>query len=164
MHSYKGVSEAKKDYVVTLAAESSAKVGEEFYHEKVPEECKECELFQICMKNLSNNRFYQIIEVKEDIAHKCPKGLHEEDLRVIKVRECPLEITFPVRKAFEGILLKYHPQPCIEKECKYYEICNPPQSTIAQGTPVKVIRILKKLKIECKFKRDLGLLIVKREN
>jgi uncharacterized protein (UPF0179 family) len=162
MHSYKGVSREKKDYVVTLASESEAKVGHEFHHEKVPRECGGCELFQICMKNLSNNRFYQIIEVNDGVRHKCPKGLQDEDLMVIKVKECPLEITYPSRKAFEGILVKYHPQPCTEKECKYYENCNPKRSAIEVNAPVKVLKILKKLKKECKFGRDLGLMIVKR--
>ena len=165
MHSYnrkKELPEEKKDYLVTLASETAAEVGHEFYHDRVPGACWGCELFQICMKNLSNNRFYRIIKVDEKIKHKCPKGRYESELMVVKVQECPLEVAFPARKAFEGILIKYHPQPCTEKECKYYENCNPPNNTIAKGTPVKCIKIIKKLNKECKFNKDLSLMIVKR--
>ena len=47
---------AKKDYLVTLALEKNAQVGKEFVHDEIPSACKECPLYQICMKNLEKGR------------------------------------------------------------------------------------------------------------
>ena len=152
-----------KEYIVTLAIEDKAKKGYEFYNDEIPSNCRDCELYQICMKNLEPRRQYEIVEIKDTVRHQCPQGLFDGDLVVVKVKESPLLVSFPARKAFAGMLIKFHPQPCIEKDCKYYENCNPSPSSIVKGMPVKCVRIIKQLKEECKFNHGLSLMEVKRK-
>ncbi|MHA1684062.1 MAG: UPF0179 family protein [Promethearchaeota archaeon] len=152
---------SKKSYIVTLALEANARKGSEFFHEKVPVTCKSCKLSQICMGNLEIGREYRIMEVNEMIRHPCP--LYGKDLLVVKVMEKPLIVSFPGRKCFAGVMIKFHPTPCPEKSCVYYGNCNPPPSIIPKGMPVLVKKILKKIKSECKFNHDLSLFEVQKK-
>jgi uncharacterized protein (UPF0179 family) len=99
--------QGRKDYLVTLALEQNAQVGKEFVHDEIPGACKECPLYQICMKNLEKGRVYLIKEVNDNTRHECPKKLFPGEMVVVKVKEKPLLVTFPSSKTFEGMRLTY---------------------------------------------------------
>nr|MDO8112137.1 UPF0179 family protein [Candidatus Sigynarchaeota archaeon] len=153
----------KADYIVTLALENKSEVGKEFYHEEIPAACNDCPLFQICMKNLIRGRHYTIIEVNDSVRHACPKNLFPGEMIVVKVREKPLIVSFPAGKTFEGMKLTFNGQGCPETKCKYHDNCDPSQEVLDKGTPVKCVKILKKIRLECKLNRDLSLMQVSRE-
>ncbi|MBD3185939.1 hypothetical protein GF325_03835 [Candidatus Bathyarchaeota archaeon] len=149
------------EQIVTLALEENARVGKEFVHDKVPSECRSCKLFQICMGNLKKGREYKIVKIKENISHQCP--LYKKQLLVVKVKEKPLIVAFPIRKSFPGMLIKFHPTPCSERKCKYYENCNPARNVIPMGMPVKTLKILCNIKEECKYGHNLSLVQVSKK-
>ncbi|HME52242.1 MAG TPA: UPF0179 family protein [Candidatus Lokiarchaeia archaeon] len=153
----------KKDYVVTLSLESKATVGSEFFNDEIPSTCHDCPLYQICMKNLVPGRHYIIKEVNDNVRHECPKNLVSGEMVVVKVKERPLIIANPAGKAFEGLRLTFHGQACPEKSCKYHVVCDPPQELLENGTPVKCVKIIKKIRADCKLDRDLSLMQVSRE-
>ncbi|MHA1371172.1 MAG: UPF0179 family protein [Promethearchaeota archaeon] len=162
MKSQKSNISEDDNYVVTLVLKSVAKKGYDFYHENEYDDCKSCKLYQICMKNLQKHRTYKVVDVRNSVVHKCPNDYFKEDLVVVRVKECPIEVAFPIRKVFENIQIKYHPIPCPEKSCKYFENCNPPNKILVKGMPVVCLKIIKKIKDECKYKKDLGIILVKR--
>lgn len=153
----------KKDYVVTLALESKATMGSEFFNDEIPSACHDCPLYQICMKNLVPGRHYIIKEINDNVRHECPKNLFSGEMVVVKAKEKPLIISNPAGKAFEGLRLTFHGQACPEKPCKYHEYCDPPQETLEKDTTVKCVRIMKKIRGDCKLGRDLSLMEVSRE-
>ncbi len=163
MRNKPGKGDGKKDYVVTLALEQKAKVGDAFIHDDIPRACTDCPLFQICMKNLIPHRRYQIIEVNDDVRHECPKKLFNGTMVVIKVKEPPLLVSFPPKNTFEGININYHSQPCPEKSCPYYPNCVPDAAnSLVDGTTLKVVKIVKNIKRECKLGLELCLMEVSR--
>ena len=163
-NSRKNVPEqGRKDYLVTLALEQNAQVGKEFVHDEIPGACKECPLYQICMKNLEKGRVYLIKEVNDNTRHECPKKLFPGEMVVVKVKEKPLLVTFPSSKTFEGMRLTFQGQGCPEKLCRYHPNCDPPENALAKGAAVKCVKILKRIRPECKLNRDLSLMEVSRE-
>ncbi len=152
-----------KGLLVTLSLATNAQVGKEFTHDEIPSVCKECPLYQICMKNLEKGRIYLIKEVNESTRHECPKKLFPGEMVVVKVKEKPLLVSFPSSKTFEGMRLTYAGQSCPERLCRYHPNCDPPEKSLAKGAPVKCVRILKKIRTECKLGRDLSLMEVSRE-
>ncbi|MBN2152877.1 MAG: UPF0179 family protein [Candidatus Lokiarchaeota archaeon] len=155
--------QGKKDYLVTLALERNAQVGKEFLHDEMPGACKECPLYQICMKNLLKGRVYVIQGIDDGVRHECPKKLFQGEMVVVKVKEKPLLVTFTSSKIFEGMRLTYAGQNCPEKACKYHPNCDLPDSSLARGALVKCLKILKRIRPECKIGRDLSLIEVSRE-
>jgi uncharacterized protein (UPF0179 family) len=153
-----------KEYLVTLALEPNAQVGKEFVHDEIPSACKECPLYQICMKNLEKGRHYLIVEVNDNIRHECPKKLFPGEMVVVKVKEKPLIVSFPGGKTFEGMRLTYLGQDCPEKACKYHPNCDPAEKALSKGEAVRCVKIIKKIGKECKLNRDLSLMQVSREN
>ncbi|NMC07061.1 MAG: hypothetical protein GYA24_17730 [Candidatus Lokiarchaeota archaeon] len=153
----------KKDYLVSLALEQNAQVGKEFIHDEIPGACKECRLYQICMKNLEKGRVYIIKEVNDSTRHECPKKLFPGQMVVVKVKEKPLLVSFPSSKTFEGMRLTYTGQNCPEKLCRYHSCCDPPENTLAKGSQVKCVKILRKIRPECKLNRDLSVMEVARD-
>ena len=151
----------KQEHVVTLALEKNAVVGKEFVHDETPSACKECPLYQICMKNLEKGRVYLIKQVNDNIHHECPKKLFPGDMVVVKVKEKPLVVCLPSSKTFEGMRLTYVGQNCPEKLCRYHPNCDLPENTLAKGAPVKCVKILKK--VECMKKHNLCLMEISRE-
>jgi uncharacterized protein (UPF0179 family) len=98
------------------------------------------------------------------VRHECPKNVVPGEMVVVKVKERPLIISNPAGKAFEGMRLTYHGQACPEKSCKYHdEVCDPPEELLKPGTTVTCVKIMKKIRAECKLDRDLSLMKVSRE-
>lgn len=153
----------KKNYVVTLAMESKATIGAEFFNDEIPAACHDCPLYQICMKNLLPGRHYIIKEVNDNVRHECPKGVVLGEMVVVKVKERPLIISNPAGKAFEGLRLTYHGQDCPEKSCKYHDFCDQPAEILKKLAVVTCVKIIKKIRAECKLGRDLSLMKVSRE-
>ena len=151
-----------KDYVVTLALESKADVGTKFFHDGHPDACETCPLFQICMKNLVADRHYTIVKVNESMRHACPRALFDEKLVVVRAREPPLLASFNMNKTFPGMLLRFQPRPCTETACEHYDRCNPPPGRLAPGEAVTAVKVIKKIKSECKFGYDISLVEVTR--
>jgi len=56
--------------IITLIDEAHARKGYEFisYHES--DKCKECQLYNVCIKNLVSGRKYRIVDVR-NFEHKC---------------------------------------------------------------------------------------------
>ncbi|MEX2719124.1 MAG: UPF0179 family protein [Candidatus Sigynarchaeum springense] len=155
--------QGKKEYLVTLALERNAQIGKEFIHDETPDACINCPLYQICMKNLEKGRVYVIKDVNDNIKHECPRKLFPGEMVVVKVKEKPLIVSLPSGKTFEGMRLTYMGQNCPEKLCIYQPNCDLPKNTLAKGAPVKCVKILKKIRTECKLNRDLSLMEVTRE-
>ena len=139
--------------IITLIGNRQAKKGYKFIHLGHLKECKECKLFQVCMKNLKTNSMYEIIEIRPK-KHECM--IHEDGVTVVEVKELDIITTIPSNVAFEGANITFSGVECKEHDCEYYEKCN---TNIKSGQKCKINEILTPKNITCR--KNLKLKIAK---
>lgn len=132
--------------LVTLVGERQAKVGNKFVFLKVPEECKECRLLNVCF-NLEQGFRYEITGVR-DKRHDCK--LHEGGVRVVEVKKLSIPVAIPTGHAIEGSSISISPT-CEQRGCEFYQLCSPPN--LSSKLKLRIIKVKDKLK--CPEGKDL---------
>jgi len=107
--------------MITLLDKGSAKKGYEFVYYGKAEECKDCDLANVCHGNLERGRKYHIVMVRE-FTHNC--RLFGEVV-VSEVKESKILAAIDVKKAFEGSSIVYTPINCEKVFCKNFRYCKP---------------------------------------
>ena len=131
-----------KDKIITLVPRAFAKKGYKFVFEgKVSEECKECPLYNVCVKNLEKGRVYEIVNVRNK-KHKCK--VYGSEVVVVEVREADIEALIKTSLAIEGAIISYSPLNCNEYSCPYFKLCKP--LGVKVGDKYKIVKVLEKLK------------------
>ena len=131
-----------ENITITSVPKAFAKRGYKFVFEgKVSEECKECPLYNVCIKNLETGRVYEIVNVRNK-KHKCK--VYGSEIVVVEVREADIEALIKTSMAIEGAIISYSSPNCNEYLCPYFKLCKPPG--VKLGDKYKVIRVLEKLK------------------
>jgi uncharacterized protein (UPF0179 family) len=116
--------------VYTLIGEDIAKEGIQFIAQD-SEECKRCNLYPTCVKNLEIGRRYRIKEIKEKkFTCTISGGVVLVD---VELSEIPLLVK--KRNAIEGMSLKFQPLSTEKKE-----LFNP--QGLEPGDTVKIQRVL----------------------
>lgn len=143
MSSYiKEMMEMTENIIITLAPKAFARKGYKFVFEgKVSEECKECPLYNVCIKNLEVGRVYEIVNVRNK-KHKCK--VYGSEIVVVEVKEADIEALVKTSMAIEGAIISYSPVNCNEYSCPYFKLCKP--LGVKPGDKYKIIRVLEKLK------------------
>ena len=139
--------------IITLIGKKQAKIGYSFLHLGHLKQCEECKLFQVCMKNLKQDREYEVIEVRPK-KHECL--IHEEGCTVVGVKERALSTLIPAKITFEGAKITFHPIQCDNFDCEYIRKCN---IKIKSGQKCRIEEIDSKKKVSCK--KNLNLRLVK---
>lgn len=138
--------------------EKQAKVGTEFMFSDSFEECKSCDLRQICVGNLEPGRIYKITKVKKK---KHPCSLYEGGIVVVEVEEAKIKAIIDAKNAFEGATVTLKLPGCEQLSCNYYRQCSP--NGLYDNDRIKIIKTYKK-KIECPHGRRLKLVQLKRSS
>jgi len=134
--------ENMENIIVTLVPKAFAKKGCKFVFEgKVSEECMECPLYNVCVKNLEVGRIYEIVNVR-NMKHKCK--VYGSEVIVAEVKEADVEALVKTSMAIEGAIISYSPVSCNEHSCPYFKLCKP--LGVMPNDKYKIVRVLEKLK------------------
>ncbi|MFB6470747.1 MAG: UPF0179 family protein [Vulcanisaeta sp. AZ3] len=124
--------------ITTLIGKEQAVIGKTFRLYSIPDECKKCKLYSICVARLRLGRVYRIVEVKHvGLPQPSKCLLTGEDMVPIVIEEMPITIPIPIKSFMEGITLTYIKPKVNCDELKRYI---PSEQVIKDGTKVKVIR------------------------
>ena len=118
--------------IVTLVSKEQAEVGHRFRVISVPDECKSCRLFSVCLGRLTPGRSYKVIEVRPSMGQRCK--ITDGEMVPVVVEEAPIVGLLPLNKALEGVVVTY------DGECAGCEGC--PNDIVKKGEKVKVVKIL----------------------
>ena len=140
--------------IITLVDEKKAKKGYEFIHFSIPEECKECNLFSVCMGNLELGRRYRIVGTR-DYEHPCKIF---GKVKVVEVEEPEIQATVESRVAFVGSKITFKSIECKDIDCKNFPYCS--AEGLKSGDRCEIVEVIKK--VECKIGKDLTLVKLKR--
>ncbi|GCC11322.1 hypothetical protein IPdc08_01373 [archaeon] len=107
--------------IITLIDEAHAKKEYKFvsYHEN--SECKDCSLYNVCIKNLVTGRKYIIVDVR-NFEHRCK--IYGK-AKVVEVEEASSEAAIQPKKAIPRASLNFEPIECTNVLCKNYITCRP---------------------------------------
>ncbi len=105
--------------VATLVTEALAEIGVKFRVVTHPK-CSTCKLFRICVGTLRPGFEYEVVEVRST-KHTCP--LTGAVMRVVRARPLPAKVAVLQRTAVEGIIVRYEPLDCDERNCSYWRFC-----------------------------------------
>ena len=142
------------DPVITFIAKNLAKSGFKFQHMGDSEQCKTCKMYQVCIQPLEAERIYEVIEVLKN-EFECP--LHEEQIKVVRVKETEKEVGIPTNVTFSGATISFHPQDCTEI-CEFSKFCVP--VGLKEGDKVRILDI--KQKVECGEGNEISIALVAR--
>lgn len=132
---------SKNKATLSLVGVNQAKVGYRFVFVGIPQECKSCGLFRVCLGNLELGRVYEVVGVRS-MAHDC--ALHEVGARVVEVRESEVEAALESRVAVEGGIVTFAPIRCVNEGCPYARLCNP--VGLRYGDRCKVVKVSEKIR------------------
>ena len=118
--------------------EGQAIIGFKFVASQPPEVCVSCKLFKVCMSRLATGRNYEVIEVK-DKEHYC--ALYEDNVKVAKVVQAPVELLVKPQMAVEGAIITYETEDC-NKKCPLEKPCRPEWAKNGEKVKVKIEKIL----------------------
>lgn len=127
------------DPVITFIAKNLAKSGYKFQHMGDSKQCKTCKMYQVCIQPLEAERIYEVIEVLEN-EFECP--LHEEQIKVVRVKETEKEVGIPTNITFSGATTSFQPQDCTEI-CEFRKFCVP--VGLKEGDKVRILDIIQRL-------------------
>ncbi|RLE50753.1 MAG: hypothetical protein DRJ31_00260 [Candidatus Methanomethylicota archaeon] len=127
--------------LLTFVGVKQARVGYKFVFEKPLPECKQCDLYHVCMENIEPGRTYVVVGVRSTV-HSCP--IHEGGVRVVEVQEAEIEAAIKSQIAIEGETITFNPIRCNNTRCPYISLCMP--IGLRQGDRCKVLRVSEKIK------------------
>lgn len=142
------------DTVITFIAKNLAKPGYKFQHMGDSEQCKTCKMYQVCIQPLETERIYEVIEVLEN-EFECP--LHEEQIKVVRVKETDIEVGIPTNITFSGATISFQSQDCTEI-CEFRKFCVP--VGLKEGDKVRILDIIQK--VECSEGNEISIALVTR--
>ncbi|WP_069806798.1 UPF0179 family protein [Vulcanisaeta thermophila] len=122
--------------VLTLIGKGQAVVGKTFRLLSIPEECRRCRLYNICMARVKPGRVYRIVSVRYvnlPQTYKCL--LTGEDMVPIVAEEQPIVVPIPTRSFIEGVVMTYVKPRVNCNELRAYL-----NQAINEGTRVRVLR------------------------
>ncbi|MEM0469056.1 MAG: UPF0179 family protein [Pyrobaculum sp.] len=119
---------------ITLISKEQAEIGHRFRLVNIPDECKSCRLYNVCMGKLTPGRSYQVIEVRAYMGQRCK--ITGGEMVPVVVEEAPIVGLLPPHKALEGVVVTF------EEECAGCEGC--PTDVVKRGEKVKVVKVLGK--------------------
>ena len=131
--------------------------GERFEYLGPIDECKDCQLFNVCHLNLEPNRVYEVVKVRNKL-HPC--AVHADEVQVIEVEEPPREVLIDSRKAMEGVTISYKRDPCNSINCVHYQKCQP--TGIKDSDRLRILKVITPKAIECEKSRRLKEVIAHR--
>ncbi len=135
--------------LVTLVADSEARIGNRFYYNGPSTECKECKLRNVCF-NLEAGSLYEVTGLR-DTKHECI--LAEMPVRVVEVEKRAFLAIIPKKLAFEGSKITFEARDCDEIGCENWKFCHP-QNT-KDGEKYSIINIIET--IDCPLGDSLKL-------
>jgi uncharacterized protein (UPF0179 family) len=145
----------EKKLRITLVGLRQAKKGFSFFYEGATDECKDCNLFTVCITNIEPGRIYKITDTRNKI-FQC--NLHEEGVRVVEVVESDLEVTIENKLAFPRGIISYFPQECNQLSCINYRRCVP--QGFKKGDKYQILEV--KGKIKCPLNHSIVLVTLQR--
>ncbi len=129
--------------ILTLIGEGQAKVGHVFKLFSIPEECKRCRLFNICIARLKVGRKYRVVEVRRVNLPRLDRCLLTGECLVpVVVEELPIVVAIPYQpNIIEGIVVTYNvvDGECQETLCRRY---GEDRCSVTPGTKIKILNIL----------------------
>ncbi|UCH02098.1 MAG: UPF0179 family protein [Candidatus Bathyarchaeota archaeon] len=131
----------EKKQKITLIGLKQAKKCFTFVYEGAAEECKDCNLFTVCISNIESGRIYKITNTRNKIFHCI---IHEEGVKVVEVVELDIEGVIESKLAFLGGIISYFPQECKRLSCINYGSCLP--QGVRKGEKYKILEIKGKIK------------------
>ena len=82
---------------VTLLSKEQAEVGHRFRVVNIPDECKTCRLFPVCLGRLTVGRSYRVVEVRPSMGQRCK--ITDGEMVPVVVEESPIVGLLPLNKA-----------------------------------------------------------------
>jgi uncharacterized protein (UPF0179 family) len=140
--------------VITFIAKNLAKPGYKFQHMGESEKCKTCKMYHVCIQPLEVGRVYEVVDVLEN-EFECP--IHEEQIKVVRVKETKKEVGIPSNMTFSGATISFQPQDCLEI-CDFREFCVP--AGLKEGDKVRILEVIKK--VECSEGKEISIALVVR--
>ncbi len=132
--------------VMTLIGREQAIVGKTFRLYSIPNECRQCKLFGICVARLRPGRVYKIVEVKHvglPQPNKCL--LTGEDMVPIIAEELPIIIPIPAKLFIEGVVITYERSLIACNDARRYV---PSDNVLREGTKVRIIKETGRIKCD----------------
>jgi uncharacterized protein (UPF0179 family) len=111
-------------------------------------------MYQVCIQPLEAERIYEVIEV---LANEFDCPLHEEQIKVVRVKETEKEIGIPTNITFSGATISFQPQDCTEI-CEFRKFCVP--VGLKEGDKVRILEIIQK--VECGEGNEISIVLVAR--
>lgn len=126
--------------IITLISTGQAKIGRVFIHKGPGSKCKECEYFNVCVKNLKTDRVYRIYNVRERIL-SCRS--YETEMKVVEVKHAETPSAGQAKQAIKGAVITFKTPDCNEIHCDNFSLCFP--RGLKTGDRCKVLRVTKNL-------------------
>ncbi len=142
--------------VITFIAKNLAKPGYRFQHMGESEKCKTCKMFQVCIQPLEVGRIYEVVEILEN-EFECP--VHEEQIKVVRVKETEKEVGMPTNMIFSGATTSFQPQECLDLICEFMKFCVP--VGLKEGDKVRISKIIRK-NLNCGEGKEISIALVAR--
>ncbi len=139
---------------ITMVGLKQAREGFTFVMAEPTADCRDCELIGTCM-NLETGRVYTVVKTRNKVF---PCRVHEEGVRVVQVKEPPIEAAIEQRAAFPLSVITVKPRMCRTK-CENLALCAPPGLSSEDKCQILEIRG----RIECPLNQRLVRAMVKRE-
>jgi len=139
--------------IVTLVGVKQAQTGFVFLHEGPARQCKECQYYSVCMKNLEPGRVYRVLKAREKTV---PCKLHLDGAQVVEVVESDVEAALDKKCAIPGVIVTFSGSTC--PSCESQEKCRP--HGLVDGDRCKVLEVRQPL--TCPAGRCLVLSILRR--
>lgn len=124
-----------------------------FLHEGPASQCKDCEYYNVCMKNLENGRVYRVVKVRDK---SIPCKLHLDGTQVVEVVESEVEAALEKKCAIPGVIVTFSGREC--PRCEHQEKCRP--QGLVDGDRCRVLEV--KQPISCPAGRCLVLSSLRR--
>ena len=118
--------------IVTLVSKEQAEVGHRFRVVNIPDECKTCRLFPVCLGRLTVGRSYKVVEVRPSMGQRCK--ITDGVMVPVIVEEAPIVWLLTLNKAIEGMIVTF------EGECAGCEDC--PTDVVRIGEKIKIVKVL----------------------
>lgn len=104
--------------IVTLLSKPQASVGSSFRVFSIPEECRRCRLYDICMGRLKPGRTYRVVEVRRQTypsPYRCL--LNGDEMVPVVVEEENLILPIRLPYVIEGSIVWFDKSWCTCSQC-----------------------------------------------